>query len=345
MAGKRLMFARVRCISRATKQFFDRDFWLDLSTLPETDRERVERMTKGTVNPSDFVQIRPLFTEGSWSTPQHGHGDEVVKAFAVTDYFEDETGNPLDEIGLTQVLTGQEYPILLHNVASVLRLGPTGMVRKEQWTTDTANALAHFFQLVEVIGTSEWLRSELSICTPAAAGPAPWIKSFRCPDLGQMYSILSPIRQLYASDDAFNHACNVYMRFVKDERKRAWIKETKKCFNGYLESVSRPYAVESYTVRQLLDLVMYGAGLVHYAQTPSQTRQNFKDAVTRHHREWVIFAFIMCCRELYRYANHAYFVLRQDYEAWLTTEACQPPDIVFLQGLFTSHRLQGDEMA
>src|SRR5258707_638190 len=160
-----------------------------------------------------------------------------------------------------------------------------------------------------------------------------------------MYSILLPIRQLYASDEAFNHACNVYMRFVKDDRKRAWIKETKKCFNSYLESVPKPDAVDGYTVRQLLELIMYGAGLVHYDQTDPQTRQNFKDAVTRHHREWVIFTFIMCCRELYRYANHAYFVLRQDYEDWLTTESCQPPDLVFLRGLFVSHRLRGTEKA
>jgi hypothetical protein len=345
VAGKKLVFARVCCINRATKEFFDRDFWLDLSTLPDGQRACIEELTKKTISPEEFVQVRPFLKEGTWADGLQPGDFDSMKGFAVTDYFEDEAGNALDMIGLAKIMSGEEYPILLHDVRSVLRLGPTGICRKEQWSTESANALAHFFQLVEVIGTSEWLKSDLSIGTPAFSGIAPWINSFQCPDLGQMYSILLPIRQLYASDDAFNHACNVYMRFAKDDRKRRWIKETKKCFNAYLDSVAQPHAVDSYTVRELLDLVMYGAGLVHYAQTNPQTRQHFQDAITRHHRECVIFTFIMYCREVYRYGTHAYFVLRQDYENWLAAEGCQPPDLVFLRGLFASHRLRGDDEA
>ena len=128
--------------------------------------------------------------------------------FAVTDYFEDDEGQPLDEIGLAQIMTGQEHPILAGHVGSVLRLGPTELQRQELWGVDSANAIAHFFQLVEVIGSGEWLKSELEISTGGRSGPG-GINSFKCPDLGQMYSILLPIRQLYASDDAFNHACNI----------------------------------------------------------------------------------------------------------------------------------------
>jgi hypothetical protein len=160
-----------------------------------------------------------------------------------------------------------------------------------------------------------------------------------------MYSILLPIRQLYASDNGFNHACNAYLRHVSDDRKRWWIEETKKNFNRYLDSVPPQFAIEGYTVRQLLDLVMYGAGLVHYAKSGPQTIQNFKEAVTRNKREFVIFNFVKCCRELYGYANHTYFVLRQDYEHWLSTEGCQPPDLVFLKGLFSSRRLHSDDVA
>ena len=76
----------------------------------------------------------------------------------------------MDEIGLFQILTDQEYPILLRNVVSVLRLGPTGMRRKEQWTVESANALAHFFQLVEVIGNSEWLQADLSMILQDRSG-------------------------------------------------------------------------------------------------------------------------------------------------------------------------------
>ncbi len=268
--------------------------------------------------------------------PTESHG------FALTDYFEDENGNPLDLIGLAEIMSGDEYPILLYDVGSVLRLGPVGIVRKELWDTDAANTLAHFFQLVEIIGNSEWLKARLSINTPASPASAPWINSFQCPDLSQMYSILLPIRQLYANDNALNNACNVYLRHIGDERKRRWVKETKKEFNAFLERVPQPHTIEGYTVRKLVDLVMYGAGLVHYDQSNRQAKQDFKDAVTRHHREWVIFLFIMHCQELYSYANRLYFVLRQDYEHWLATEGCQPPDLVFMRGLFESHRLRPD---
>jgi hypothetical protein len=47
---------------------------------------------------------------------------------------------------------------------------------------------------------------------------------------------------------------------------------------------------------------------------------------------------------LYSYANHAYFVLRQDYEQWISAGGCQRPDLVFMRGLFSSHRLRGDEV-
>lgn len=344
MVSKKLVYARIRCINRTTKKLFDRDFWLDLSTLPENEQKNIEKLTRQRVNPVDFWQIRSLFNEGQRIRIVNNIDFDLIYGFAVNDYFEDEAGNPLDEIGLAQILSGQDYPILPHHVGSVLRLGPTGICRKELWTIESANALAHFFQLVEVIGTSEWLKSKLSISTPSTFEAPPWINSFECPDLGQIYSILLPIRQLYAADDAFNHACKVYMRHVTEDRKRCWIEQIKKEFNSYLESVPHPFALENYTVRQVLDLVMYGAGMVHYAKSKPETRHHFKEAVTRHRREMVVFVFISYCQEVYQYAANAYFVLLQDYKHWLESEGCQAPDLVFLKRLFSSTCLLTNEL-
>ena len=71
--------------------------------------------------------------------------------------------------------------------------------------------------------------------------------------------------------------------------------------------------------------------------------QNFKDAIIRHKREWVIFNFWMSCQ--YGYANHAYFVLRQDYELWISLEGCQALDLVIMSGLFTRHGLREGKLA
>jgi hypothetical protein len=265
--------------------------------------------------------------------------------FTVRDYFEDDDGNPLDEIGLYQVITGEEHPIILANVKSVLRLGPTGMERRDLWKTDSANTLAHSFQLVEVIGTSEWLNRTLSITTPGHTGSPQSVNSFECPDLGQMYAVLLPIRQLYAEDDAFNRACKVYLTHVQDERKHAWVKEMKRTFNKHLDSSSGPLTVQNHTVRQLLDLVMYGAGLVHYSKSARESVENFKQALENQPRERLAFAFIASCRFLYGFANNVHVVLRQDYEHWLSNLGCQQPDLVFLRDLFASRQPPADDSA
>jgi hypothetical protein len=342
MSDKYMIAIRVRCISRATKEFFDRDFWLDLSTVTPEDRALIEQQITGSVTGDEFRRIRHLMHEGEM--PRAEMEDAArYRLFGVTDYFEDEGGTPLDEIGLAQIMSGQEYPIMPGNVRSVLRLGPTGIVRKELWTTEAANTLAHFYQLVEIIGNSEWLRSGLSISTPAGGGPLTWINAFECPDLSRVYAVLLPIRQLYSEDNAFNHACNVYLKHAEDRRKLAWVKEEKRAFDGMLKSNGwGPHRIDAYTVQDLLNLVMYGAGLVHYAKSDQQTQQNFKDVLARHPREWVVWNFIWYCRQVYDYAARVYFVLRQDHEHWTANEGCSSPDLVFMRRLFESHRLVPD---
>ena len=338
MNRRKYLSAKVRCLSRQSKSFFDRYYWVDTSTLLKAERELVEGYAGRKLKASEFLQIRPHLTKTEFPPDVRSEDFASFGSFFVSDYFEDEEGNSLDEIGLFQILTEQEYPIILGNVVSVLRLGPTGMRRKEQWTVESANALAHFFQLVQVIGNSEWLRADLSIDSSVPVGQPSWVNSFQCPNLGYTYSILLPIRQLYAADEAFNRSCNTYMRHVGDDRKLAWIKERKKTFNGYLDSIPGPFSISGLKVRELLNLIMYGAGLVHYAETPESVRQDFKRVMTENPREKVVFAFVMSCREIYSHANNAYHVFRQDYEHWMQTEGISSPDLIYLVGLFRSHQ-------
>jgi hypothetical protein len=252
----------------------------------------------------------------------------------LTGYFEDEAGKPLGEFELAKILSGYEQPILPDLAESVLRLGPAPIVQAELWNAETANTIAHFLQLVEVIGTSDWLKSNLSI---GAASGSDRIHSFECPDLGQMYSVFLPIRQLYAQDKAFDHACKLYLKHVGDPRKHAWVKHAKRRFHSQLQSVMPgPFQAGNQTVKDLLDTVLYGAGLVHYHQSDAAAKQSFKRLLAQYPRELVIFRFIMCCRDIYGCALAAYQVLRQDFEHWTTTGLAHPPDLKFLRGLFSS---------
>jgi len=83
------------------------------------------------VNAAEFLQIRPYLTKSELLPDTKREDFDSFKSISVVGYFEDEEGNALDEIGLFQILTGEEHPILPGNVVSVLRLGPTGMRRNE----------------------------------------------------------------------------------------------------------------------------------------------------------------------------------------------------------------------
>lgn len=337
---REFIHVRIRCLHSTTKQFFDRNYWLELCELTKADQERVREVkSKSPVSAVEFLGIRGLFRQGDMP-PLIPHQFKRYGGFSVHDYFEDELGKPLDEVGLMQVMTGQEQPIILGNVNSVLRLGPSAMHRQAEWKLETANAIAHFLQLVEIIGTGPLARTEVSISTPGGFGASEWINDFSCPDLSSVYSFLLPIRQLYSEDHAFGHAINAYLRHVADERKKAWIGEVRKSFNKYLESTPHPFMIDNLTVRQMLEVVMYGAGLIHYAKSDPQLKQRFREVISHNHRETIIFAFLMCCHHLYCFAAQAYYVLLQDFRHWTDHERHQKPDIIFLQGLFASHNLR-----
>lgn len=338
MSVKNLLSVSVPCIDRKSRQRFSRDFWLDLSTLSEEDRLVLDAATTNPVSPAAFVSIRHYFHIGSMPNVSFEEDLDLQSSrmFGVFGYYEDEEGNPLDEIDFITIATGKEHPIIAHNVESVLRLGPTGIVRKDSWSVETANAIAHFLQLVDVIGISGWLKSELSISYEGMSTTPKDVKEFRCPNLGQVYSVLLPIRQLYASDHVFNRAIKGYLRHASDERKRWWIEGTKRKFNALLGSIPQPATIENHTVQKLLDIVIYGAGLVHFHETDLETKGNFNAAVTKYPREWLTFVFLSCCYQLYHCANAAYHVIRQDFDHWITNEGCAPPDLVFMRALFSS---------
>jgi len=115
----------------------------------------------------------------------------------IPDDFEDEAGNGLEPVDLVKIMSGEEYPIMPFDVRSVLRLGLSPIVRKELWTTETANTLAHFLQLIEMIGSSPWLKQKLSIGTNSFHDSNSSVYSFECPTLNGMSGILIPYRQLY----------------------------------------------------------------------------------------------------------------------------------------------------
>jgi hypothetical protein len=337
--SRTLVWWKVRCLNRQHKTFFDRYLVLDWSNLMPEQQAHVLALVEESSSKPEIVQYRRAFREVDQEElgrlyPQAQRTRNVF----LPDYFEDEDGQPMGEMGLVQELTGQEYPILLGNPLSVLRLGPTAIRKKEEWSVKVANEIDHFLQTIRQIAGSNWLKSPLSLQFVAQSGNLkefPGINriiSFDSPDGEATRGVLMSIRLLISSDDEFNIACNWYLKHVGDERKRAWAKEHKRIFNERRQSPPAPLAIGTYTTQQLIDTFIYGSGLVH-RNSDKGCEAELARAVEEYGREQFVMAFNFACRDVCRSPFYVYHVIKQDYEHWTGPEGCQGPNRIDINAL------------
>jgi len=333
-----IVAVKVRCFNRQSQEMFDRWYFADLSELQPNERQVVRELTTRTPPVSQFIAVRTLM--------KVCHQDDIPTtpigtSFAcvtIPDYFEDEHGQPMTPVDLISAMTGNQEPILLNDERSILRLGPQGLRAAEQTDTKAANTLAHFLQLVEVIATSRWVKTETKLGANGSAGAADPLTDFQCPTLSDTYSILLPLRQLFFEDgkSAFFLACKAYERYTADERKRDWITSLRKQCQAYMDSEPWPRLIRDCSVTQLLQALMYGGGMVHYHKTEPPHISRFRDLVQKHRREWVVFSFVVASQHLYAFARKTYHVIRQDYDHWRSRGWCPEPDIMVMSKLFES---------
>jgi hypothetical protein len=328
-----LVWWKVRCLNRKDHTFSDRTLLLDPSSLSPEDQSRLLRLIEHSSTHPAIREFRGRFQEVTEEEfVRRAHQATAFKGVFLQEYFEEEEGRPMGVIELMQALTGEANPIILGNPESVLRLGPAGIREKDRWSVRCANDIAHLLQLVEQIARSDWLSSPLSLQFVPGKNDIKRIISFEHPDAEATRAVLLPIRQLYSEDEAFNHACNRYLRHVADGRKHAWVKERKDGFNRSRDSEPFQFKVWSLSTRQVLDLFMYGSGLVHRKADKGQETE-LSRAVSEYGREHVVMAFNLCCRDLCQYAFDMYHVIRQDFQNWISTERCVGPDKVFAHDL------------
>lgn len=329
---------KVPCFNRQSQQMFDRWYFADLSTLQPNEQEVVRELTARTPSAPQFLAARKLMKV---CAQEEMAAIPIGSSFAVAtipDYFEDEDGRPLTPVDLISAMNGVEQPILLNDESSILRLGPQGLRASEQIGTEAANTLAHFLQLVEVIATSRWVKSEAKVggIGRLVTGGRP--AEFQCPTLGDTYAILLPLRQLFLDGGAgaFVLACNAYSRYTIDERKRYWLTELRKQCFSYIDSQTWPRVMRDCSVKSLLTALMYGAGMVHFHESDMEQRLRFRNLVQEHTREWFVFSFVLASQHLYALARKAYLVIRQDFDHWRSHGWCPEPDIMLMSQLFES---------
>lgn len=329
---------KVRCVNRQSSQLFDRWYYVDSDTLTTPEQQAVQALTARSPAATHFLTIRNLMTacdrDNSLPLPV-GPSYAVV---TIPDYFEDEAGHPLTPVDLTAAMTGIEDPILLNDETSILRLGPQGVRTTKPIGTDFANTISHFLQLVEVIATSRWVKTETKVGGVGCFAADSNLREFCCPTLSDTFAILLPLRQLFLEDgkEAFALACKSYERYTDDDRKRFWITALRKQCNAYMASRAWPPLLRDCTTKQLLEALMYGAGMIHFHKSHADKKAHFHDLVQHHSREWVVFSFVSASQHLYAYARKAYHVIRQDFDYWRSRGWCPDADIMLMSQLFES---------
>ncbi|MCH8047375.1 MAG: hypothetical protein IID44_27050 [Planctomycetes bacterium] len=328
----RVVTWRVRYIDRASKKLYDRDLLLDETRLGKGERDRLSAILDREHSGLEILKYRQFFKEVSENTFAEsiaGWTAARVPIFFVNtimggiEYFEDELGNPLDAIGLVQIMSGTQNPIILGNPTSVLRLGPANIKERDQWTSDTADKIAHFLYVVDEIVKSDWVRGSLSISFQGSG-----ITGFKHPGRDSTHDILFFVRQLLSEcDDVLNSACNAYLAHVDHMGKSWWVMATQSTFNNTRKSTVFPNLLDPYTVEEVIDMVTYGTGVTH-RKSRAKWEEKFPHILREHGRERVVFAFQAACRHLLSDAFRLAPVIEQDYRHWIDDQDCSTPDRV-----------------
>lgn len=309
---------KIRCLNRKTKAFYDLWRTLDWKKVPCNERSKILPIIESYPTNPNLLKYQPyFFVIEQDEIKTLSQNANVTKFLLIPGYFEDEQGNQLDEIGVMQIISGKKYPIILDNPNSVLRLGPIGLKEKGKWSQKKSNDIGHFFQIVRHIAESNWISSSLSLKFTGEKGIPKQIISFDCPDSQATSSVLLAIRQLYANDEVFNHACNAYLQHVGDERKKIWVKNSKKKFNKFRDSeIEHPFSIFNFSAKQLLDHFIYGTGSIH--RNPKREHQEALEIARGiYGTEYVAMAFNSCCRYLLSYALDVYYIIKQDFDHWV----------------------------
>jgi hypothetical protein len=283
---------------------------------------------------SAIHQYRALFqpSDGSELDKFKTQSNKMLRVLGVPNedrYVEDEFGNPITMTDVIRIASGRSDVVLLGDVESVLLIGPADPRCREGWSKGTANQFQHFFELVEQILRSNWLRTPVSM-TFFRNEPNPVKTVF--PISEQTRSIALLFRQLCSknsNDNLFNSTCDLYLKFCSAESKRQWVGYEKVQFSKTLTSPPTfPPSAVSLPVNEVLETIFYGAKIFH-SNSKHNAESELNNLIQVYGYDKLRFAFHGSLRSLLSHVHNVYFPMRQDYEHWLAQglERPDPPNL------------------
>ena len=124
-----------------------------------------------------------------------------------------------------------------------------------------------------------------------------------------------------------------YIAHAGDGRKQWWVNERKQSFESLVDSPPAPDNTNGQTRRQIIQMFMYGAGLLHSSSKYGDDAA--LDAFISHHgKHEAVMIFNSCLMDFFRITATIHPVIRQDYHHWVNVDGLATAARVAIPNLF-----------
>ena len=216
---------------------------------------------------------------------------------------------------------------------SVLRLRFISPVNQKDWTLKKANTIAQFLDVVQRIHASNWFRSPRFITSLTHKTEDSKLLEAKYPNDEDTLAVLPYFRQLHASDRLLVKACDIFTAHEGDDRKQWWVNERKQAFESLVDSAPSPYSTAGKSRREIVQMFMYGAGLLH--STSKYDDDKALDAfISSHGKHKAVMIFNSCLMDFFSIAATIHPVIHQGYDQWVKNEGFAAAKRVAIPDLF-----------
>jgi len=287
-----------------------------------------------------LIRFRQYFVErrlDDVDRDMHAPGADIISFQTISfmpEYIEDEAGNRLTEHDVFDHVVGPQS-LILDNPESLLRIGPVPAKELDAWQQWHSDLLQQFLRVVARIHASDWAKSPSSIsyCKDKDGGGGIIHRVF--PSHTEVEAVLTWFRQLYASDDLFVRACNLYLRHVDHAGKHFWVSRVRARFTELRTSKPCLTPVDDYTRAELIDLIAYGCRVLH-RQSERDAEMRLENLVAKHGAAEVAMAVNASLWDLLGQATLLYHPIEQDFAHWVATAVVPPARSLDLKDIMES---------
>lgn len=221
-------------------------------------------------------------------------------------------------------------PLLLGDLDSVLSEPQAGLTCPSDWSQEDSDVIAHFIQVQSQIASSRWMKSN---CSFTLCGDELADQDF--PTLEDFVFAAVYLRQFIAKkDDLFSDAVKRYCLAVDCRSRGAWMDFELNQFHSKLNNDS--FRLKGYSVRQLFDAFMYGAGILHkFPKKDAGNKKRMLELIDEKPRHEVLYALHMSLRMATNHTMRASALMRRDFGNWLSEYSLPRPNVRWHYSLLT----------